>query len=116
MSQQPPPQGPYGQPQSPYGQPPQDPYTSQPGFSQPAYPGYPQYATPKKPLDLGKLVTIAAWVVLGLHAVAFLYVSLDAEEFDSAFFGSMPTLGQGIFFTGVLLGLGQWLDQQTRPD
>jgi hypothetical protein len=103
---------------------PHDPYSPQPGSGgqgygqQPGYPPYPQqqyqgYVAPKKSLDLARLVTIGAWVVLGLFGLNFLYTLTQDDEFGPDFadrlFGSMPTLGQGIFWTGVLLAVGVWL-------
>jgi hypothetical protein len=91
---------------------------------QPGYPPYPQqqyqgYVAPKPPLDLARLVTIGAWVVLGLFAPNFIYTLTQDDEFGpdvaDRFFGSMPTLGQGIFWTGVLLAVGVWLRKQQGP-
>lgn len=109
VSQQPPSQDPYGQ---------QDPYAAQQGYSQPVYPGYPQYPQqqqPRKPLDVAKIVFIGAWVVLGLYAVNFFYILTQDEDgvdpdFADRFFGSMPQLAEGLFYTGLLLGLYVWLD------
>ncbi|MFO7279590.1 MAG: hypothetical protein C0P77_004200 [Thermoanaerobacterales bacterium] len=109
------PQGPYGQQSGDQGQPapqyPQQPY--QPYQQQP----YAGYTAPRKPLDLAKLVAIGAWVVLGLYALKFLYVLADDDygDFADRFFGSMPELGTGVFFTGVLLAVGVWLHRNQEP-
>jgi hypothetical protein len=117
-------------PQDPYGQP--DPYGQQqgpPSYEQPAQypqqgfqygqPGYQQpsggYAPPKaprKPIDLGTLVTIAAWVVLGLFVLKFLYTLTLDGDFGDLFFGGMSELGTGVFYAGVLLAVGVWLRRQ----
>jgi hypothetical protein len=110
------PQDPYNQQGQPgYGQ-------QQPPYPQPGYQQYPQqqysgYAAPaKKALDVVKLVTIGAWVVLGLHAVAYLYWLTQDDEFSpdfaDRFLGNLPTLGQGIFGAGVLLALGVLLQKR----
>ena len=109
------PQGPYGQQSGDQGQPapqyPQQPY--QPYQQQP----YAGYTAPRKPLDLAKLGAIGAWVVLGLYALKFLYVLADDDygDFADRFFGSMPELGTGVFFTGVLLAVGVWLHRNQEP-
>lgn len=110
---------------------PQDPYNQQQGqpvygqqqpYPQPGYQQYPQqpysgYTAPaKKPLDVAKLVTIGAWAVLGLHAVAYLYWLTQDDEFGpdfaDRFLGNLPVLGQGILGAGVLLALGVLLGKQ----
>lgn len=115
------PQDPYGQP-DPYGQ------QGQPGYGQ-QYPqqgyqygeqqGYEQQqysggyaATPaRKPVELHRIVNIAAFVVLGLFVLQFLYIlSKDSfGEFSDRFFGNLGFLGTGIFYCLVLLGLSGWL-------
>ena len=109
---------------------PQDPYGQQ-GQGQPDYgqqyqqPGYQQYpqqpyqgyvAPAKKPFDLARIVSIAGWVVLGLYGVSYLYALTQDDEFGPDFadrlFGGLPTLGQGVFFAGVLLAVGVWLGKQ----
>lgn len=112
VSEQQPPHDPYGQ----------DPYLQQRGYSQPmqpvppAYPGPGYAAAPRKPVNLGKIVTIAAWVVLGLFSLRYLYVlaqdggPLGLPEFADRLFGGLDGLGQGIFYAGVLLGVGRWLE------
>ena len=114
MSDQP--HDPYGQ--QPYGQ--YQPQPGQPGYGQPGYgqpqAPYPGYAAASRsPLDLAKIVTITAWVVAGLFALAYLYnITQDAPGIDGAdrFFGEMPTLGTGLFYAGVLHGVGVWLARQ----
>jgi hypothetical protein len=111
-------------PQDPYGQ------QGQPVYSQQHYPqqGYQQYqqqsyqgyVAPKKALDLARSVTIAAWVVLGLVALNYLYSLTQDDEFGPGFgdrfFGGMPTLAQGVFWAGVLLAVGVWLGKQQASD
>lgn len=102
----------------------QDPYTSQQGYSQPAvqpgYPGYPQaYAAPRKPIDFAKILFIAAWVVLGLFGLAYFYVLTQSErdtgmDFADRFFGSMPQLGTGILYAGILLAVSKWYEKQQQ--
>lgn len=104
-------------PQDPYGQ--QQPEYGQQQYQQQGY-GYPQqqyqgYVAPKKPLDLAKIVTIGAWVVLGLHGLFYLYVLTQDDygvDFADRFFNNMPTLAQGIFWAGLLLAAGVWLRRQ----
>jgi hypothetical protein len=121
-------------PQDPYGQ--RDPYAGQgqqqPGYGQ-QYPqqgydygqqgygqqqyGQQQYsggyqaAPARKPPELDRIVFISAWVVLGLFVLSFLYtLSKDRfGEFSDRLFGALPTLGTGIFYCLVLLGVGTWL-------
>jgi hypothetical protein len=112
-------------PQDPYGQQGQQ---GQPDYSQQQYPQgyqYPQqpyqgYVAPKKGLDLAKIVTIAGWVVLGLYSLNFLYTLTQDDEFGpdfaDRFFGGLPSLGQGIFWTGALLAIGVWLGKQQASD
>jgi hypothetical protein len=117
------PQDPYGQQVQP-GQPDYGQHYPQQGY-QYAQPGYdPQYSggyppPPRKPLDLATIVTIGAWVVLGLYGLWFVY-SLTQDDFDDEFadrfFGNMATLAQGVFYTGVLLAVGVWLRKQQAAD
>lgn len=119
VSQQPPSQDPYPQ-QGAYGQP--DPYMVQQGFSQPQYPGYPQYPQqPRQPLDIAKILFIGAWVVLTFYGLAFMYgLTLDErdpggyEDFLDRLMNGMPTLGVGLFYTGVLLALNIWVGHQQK--
>jgi hypothetical protein len=123
MSDQTPPD-PYGQapprPQQPSGPPPPG---APPGYQyQPSGYGqhYSGYAPPtRKPLDLPKLVFIAAWVVLGLYGLWFIY-TLTQDDFGADFgdrlFGSLQDLGTGIFYTAVLLAVSVWLGKQKTAD
>jgi hypothetical protein len=125
MSDQTPPDA-YGQPpprpQQPGSPPP--PGAPPPGYQYPPsgygqqYPGYTQ-AGPRKPLDLPKLVFIAAWVVLGLYGLWFIY-TLTQDDFGSDFgdrlFGSLVNLATGIFYTAVLLAVSVWLGKQKASD
>ncbi|HEY8527313.1 MAG TPA: hypothetical protein VIL48_20260 [Acidimicrobiales bacterium] len=82
----------------------------QPGYATQYPTGYP--AAPRQPLDLAKLATLAAWVVLGLFALYYLYfISNDDNggEFVDRFFGGMDRLGEGIFYAGILHAVGVWL-------
>ncbi len=122
----------HGQPGQPaYGQPGQP---GQPAYGQPGQPGQPAYGQPypqqgygygqqypgyapaaRKPFDLAKVVTIAGWVVLGLHALSYLYALTQdqyGEDFGDRLFGNMVTLTQGIFWAGLLLAVGVWLHKQ----
>jgi hypothetical protein len=75
--------------------------------------GYPGDVAPGKSPDLPKLVTIAAWVVLGLHALYFLYRLTQAGEYDGDvadnLFGGMPVLASGMFYAVIMLAIGVWL-------
>lgn len=99
----------------------------QPGVAPPAHAQGNQYgqvpsggyatapAQPREPLDLAKLVSIAAWVVLGLFTVAYLYALTQDDfgsDFGDRFFSGMPSLAQGIFFSGVLHAVAVWLARQ----
>ncbi len=120
MSDQTPPD-PYGQvpprPQQPGGPPPPD--TPPPGYQyQPSGYGqhYSGYAPPvRKPLDLPKLVFVAAWTVLGLYGLWFIY-TLTQDDFGADFgdrlFGSLQNLATGIFYAAVLLAVSVWLGKQ----
>jgi hypothetical protein len=117
MSDQPS-QDPYGQ--QPPGQPSQPPSSSAYQQQAPAG-GYTQqqqsysgvYPSPtRKPIDLAKLVGIAAWVVVGLFGLWYLYfISNDDNggEFVDRFFGGMDRLGEGLFYAGALFALSIWL-------
>jgi hypothetical protein len=123
MSDQTPPD-PYGQapprPQQPGGPPPPG---APPGYQyQPSGYGqhYSGYSPPTRtPLDLPKLVFIAAWVVLGLYGLWFIY-TLTQDDFGADFgdrlFGSLQDLATGIFYTAVLLAVSVWLGKQKRAD
>ena len=109
---------PYGQappPPQPGGPPPGAPpgYQYQPsGYGQ----HYSGYAPPSRlPLDLPKLVFIAAWVVLGLYGLWFIY-TLTQDDFGVRLFGSLTNLGTGIFYAAVLLAVSVWLGKQKTAD
>jgi hypothetical protein len=119
-------------PPDPYGQAPPGPQQSggppPPGAPPPGYqyqpPGYgqhyPGYAPPSRtPLDLPKLVFIAAWVVLGLYGLWFIY-TLTQDDFGADFgdrlFGGMENLATGIFYAAVLLAVSVWLSKQNTRD
>jgi len=128
------PQDPYRQ-QDPYGQQAQPGYQQQypqqgyeygqqQGYGQQGYGDYNQdygqqysggYAAEsgRQMPDLDRLVTMAAYVVLGLFGVNVLYVwGNGGGKFMDRFFGSLTTLGTGIFFALVLLAIGTWLRNQ----
>lgn len=123
------PQDPYGQ-HDPYGQQGQQQgygqqypqqgyqYGQQQGYEQQYSGGYAVAPTERKPMELDKIVTIAAWVVLGLFALKFLYIlSKDTfGEFSDRFFGNLDTLGSGIFFCLVLLAVGMWIRSHKAVD
>ena len=123
MTDQTPPD-PYGQaqprPQQPGGPPPPG---APPGYQyQPSGYGqhYSGYGPPtRKPLDLPKLVFIAAWVVLGLYGLWFIY-TLTQDDFGGDFgdrlFGSLADLATGVFYTAVLLAVSVWLGKQRTAD
>jgi hypothetical protein len=123
MSDQTPPD-PFGQapppPQQPGGPPPPG---APPGYQyQPSGYGqhYSGYAPPiRKPLDLPKLVFIAAWVVLGMYGLWFIY-RLTQDDFGADFgdrlFGSLQDLATGVFYTAVLLAVSVWLGKQKTSD
>jgi hypothetical protein len=124
MSDQTPPGG-FGQgpPRPPQPGSPPPPGAPPPGYQYPPagygqqYPGY--APARRTPLDLPRLVFIAAWVVLGLYGLWFLY-TLTQDEFGADFgdrlFGSLPNLATGIFYTAVLLAVSVWLDKQKTTD
>jgi hypothetical protein len=112
------PQDPYGQQGQP-GQPGQPDYSQQqypqPGYQQYPQQGYQGYVAPKQPPDLAKIVTIAAYVVLGLYVLNFIYVLTQdryGSDFADRFFDALPQLAQGIFWTCALLAIGVWLGKQ----
>jgi hypothetical protein len=118
-------------PPDPYGQPPPRPQQTggppppgaPPGHQyQPSGYGqhYSGYSPPTRTLlDLPKLVFIAAWVVLGLYGLWFIY-TLTQDEFGADFgdrlFGSLQDLATGIFYTAVLLAVSVWLGKQKPAD
>lgn len=73
-------------------------------------------AVPGTSLDLSKLVTISAWVVVGLYTLAYLHGLARTGQYEGdvgdRFFGGMTTLGTGLFYGGVLLAVGVWLRRQ----
>jgi hypothetical protein len=81
------------------------------------YPGYGyQQRPPRKPLDIAQLLFVGAWVVLGFYGLRFLYALTQDEtnpfghkDFADRLFGQFTTLGEGLFYTGVLLFLSAWL-------
>lgn len=115
----PPPGAPSPSPQPPPAPQPAPPYgQGQPGYGQPSY-GQPAPApvhrSPRPPLDLPKIVFIAGWVVAGLYAVWFLYTLTQDDfgvDFGDRLFGSLPDLGTGVFYAGVLLAVSVWLGKQ----
>jgi hypothetical protein len=122
MSDQTPPDA-YGQgpprPQQPGSAPPSAP----PGYQyQP--PGYGQHylghaPPPRTPLDLPKLVFIAAWVVLGMFGLWFIYTLTQDDlgaDFGDRPFGSLQNLATGIFYAAVLLAVSVWLGKQKSTD
>jgi hypothetical protein len=123
MSDETPPD-PYGQapprPQQPGGPPPPG---APPGYQyQPSGYGlhYSGYVPPtRKPLDLPKLVFIAAWAVLGLYGLWFIY-TLTQDDFGADFgdrlFGSLQDLATGVFYTAVLLAVSVCLGKQKTAD
>jgi hypothetical protein len=119
MSDQTPPD-PYGQvPPGPQqrGSPPPPGYQYQPsGYGQ----HYSGYAPPSRlPLDLPKLVFIAAWVVLGLYGLWFIYTQTQDDfgaDFGVRLFGSLTNQGTGIFYAAVLLAVSVWLSKQKTTD
>jgi hypothetical protein len=111
--------------------PPQDPY-GQGAYSQPAY-GQQDYPSPypqdlgqeafpssysgasgasRSQIDLATIVSIGAWVVLGLFTLAYLYglsQEQNGQDVGDRLFGLMPLLGEGIFYSGLLHGVAVWL-------
>jgi hypothetical protein len=83
---------------------------------------YGGYAAPhhKRSLELDSLLTIGGWVVLGLHALAYLYTLTQGNDFSgdfgARFFGGMPTLAQGVFWGGILLAIGVWVRREQRGE
>jgi hypothetical protein len=119
------PQDPYGQ-HDPYGQSQQGyqqqypqqgyQYGAQPGYEQQYSGGYAAAPAARQPLDLAKIVMIAAFVVVGLFLLAFLYGLTQDDQFGGnfadRFFGGLPGLGTGVFYGGVLLAVSVWLGKQ----
>jgi hypothetical protein len=111
----PPPQDPYGQ--GAYGQPDYGQQDYRPAYpqdlGQEAFPtSYANAGKSDSQLDLATVVSIGAWVVLGLFALAYLYgLSQEAngEDVGDRLFGLMPLLGEGIFYSGLLHGVAVWL-------
>jgi hypothetical protein len=106
-------------PQDPYGQ--QDPYAQQQGYAQQGYQGYqqqysggyPQQA--KAPFDIAKLLPIAAWVILGLYGVWYLWALIDdtfIDDFAVRMFSNLPTLGQGIALCAAVHAVAIWMQKQ----
>jgi hypothetical protein len=101
----------------PPGAPPPPGYQYQPsGYAQ-HYSGY----TPptRTPLDLPKLVFIAAWVVLGLFGLWFIYTLTQDDlgaDFGDRLFGNLQGLATGIFYAAVLLAVSVWLSKQKTSD
>jgi hypothetical protein len=81
---------------------------------------YSGYAPPTRtPLDLPKLVFIAAWVVLGLFGLWFIYTLTQDDlgaDFGDRLFGSLQGLATGIFYAAVLLAVSVWLGKQKTTD
>jgi hypothetical protein len=108
----PPPQDPYGQgaygPQG-YGQQPYPHELGQEAFSS----SYTSSATRSGgQLDLATVVSVGAWIVLGLFALAYFYglsQEQNGEDVGDRLFGLMPLLGEGIFYSGLLHGVAVWL-------
>jgi hypothetical protein len=112
----PPPQDPYGQgaygPQG-YGQG-QQPYPHELG--QEAFTSSTSYSNNRSggQLDLPTIVSIGAWIVLGLFTLAYFYglsQEHNGEDVGDRLFGLMPLLGEGIFYSGLLHGVAVWLGQ-----
>jgi hypothetical protein len=111
----PPPQDPYGQGaygQPGYGQPDygQQPYPHELG--QEAFPSSYSQGGSGSSIDVASLVSIGAWVVLGLFALAYFYglsQEHNGEDVGDRLFGLMPLLGEGIFYSGLLHGVAVWL-------
>lgn len=105
-------------PPSPYGRPERDDTPPPRGAAQPL-PANPKHARGGvyvavlgRPLDLAKTVLVLAWVVAGLYALAYIYGLSQGDDFAGQLFGGMPSLGQGLFFSGVLLAVAVWLGRQ----
>jgi len=81
---------------------------------------YSGYVPPTRtPLDLPKLVFIAAWVVLGLNGLWFIYRLTQDDlgaDFGDRLFGSLQNLATGIFYAAVLLAVSVWLGKQKTAD
>jgi hypothetical protein len=105
-------------------EPPPDPY-NRPGRDQP--PGFARQRQPFGPkhgpggvyvavlgrsVDLVKVVLVLAWLVAALYALAYIYGLSQGDDFADQFFGGMPSLGEGLFFSGVLHAVAVWLSRQ----
>jgi hypothetical protein len=81
---------------------------------------YSGYAPPSRaPLDLPKLGFIAAWLVLGLYGLWFIYTLTQDDlgpDFGDRLFGSLQGLATGIFYAAVLLAVSVWLGKQKPAD
>lgn len=81
---------------------------------------YSGYVPPSRtPLDLPKLVFIAAWIVLGLYGLWFIYTLTQDDvgaDFGDRLFGNLQSLATGIFYTAVLLAVSVWLGKQKSTD
>lgn len=81
---------------------------------------YSGYVPPSRtPLDLPKLVFIAAWVVLGLYGLWFIYTLTQDDlgaDFGGRLFGNLQSLATGIFYAAVLLAVSVWLGKQKTTD
>ena len=66
---------------------------------------------PPIPSNLATVVAFAAWVVLGIYALSFLYklAQDEAGSFGDRFFGNLPMLATGITLCAVLMALSIWL-------
>jgi hypothetical protein len=83
------------------------------GMSNPQEPtGAPRPPTaPPIPSNLATVVAFAAWVVLGIYALSFLYklAQDEAGSFGDRFFGNLPMLATGITLCAALMALSIWL-------
>jgi uncharacterized membrane protein len=81
---------------------------------------YSGHVSPSRtPLDLPKLVFIAAWVVLGLYGLWFIYTLTQDDlgaDFGDRLFGNLQSLATGIFYAAVLLAISVWLGKQKTTD
>jgi len=81
---------------------------------------YSGYVPPSRtPLDLPKLVFMAAWVVLGLYGLWFIYTLTQDDlgaDFGDRLFGNLQNLATGIFYAAVLLAVSVWLGKQKSTD
>lgn len=90
----------------------------QQGYAEEHYSGGYQAGSARRPPELDRVVFISAWVVLGLFVLSFLYtLSKDTfGDFSDRLFGNLPTLGTGIFYCLLLLGVGTWLRARKDAD